>query len=209
MAYPLKDWINLVKNTKGYRFKQKTFYSAHHLGLDITAPLNTPLFCWVSEMTIIESFFGVQGGWTAFVKIPGDERLFRFLHLAMKPKVGTYKLNYVFGFIGNTGAMSRGSHVHIDISKDGLLDLDDLTNFENPEDYFNLINLKPLAIKNMIVKQKGFPAIYALVGNVLIPFTNWEAYKADFEKEPIIELDYSEINKFTKAKGNQITPVKA
>jgi len=61
--------------------------------------------------------------------------------------------------------------------------------------------------KNMIVKEKGKPAIFAVVGRVLIPFLDWKSYQVDFKSEPIIELEASEMAKFTIAKANQITRI--
>lgn len=59
------------------------------------------------------------------------------MHLHKPAKTGKYKEGSIIGYIGNTGAYSLGSHLHIDISKNGILNLKDLKNFEDPELFFS------------------------------------------------------------------------
>lgn len=133
MRYPLDNWKKL---RRGYLFGVPTHYSKFHLGLDVIAPAGTPLYAW-QDLSIVATLYGPQGGNTAFILCNGNKRLFRVMHLQKPAKSGKYKEGQIIGYIGNTGAYSLGSHLHIDISKNGILNLKDLNNFENPESYFN------------------------------------------------------------------------
>lgn len=63
--------------------------------------------------------------------------------------------------------------------------------------------------KNMaMIKQAGNSAVYLQAGEILIPFTNWEAFRSDFPDAKIIEVSAVEFSKFVVAKSNQITPKK-
>lgn len=65
------------------------------------------------------------------------------------------------------------------------------------------INQPPLLTNsnNMFIKERNRPAVYALVGDVLIPFTDWAKFIADFDPKRIIEVDSSEIRKFKISKS--------
>jgi murein DD-endopeptidase MepM/ murein hydrolase activator NlpD len=133
MIYPLKDWKKLKR---GYKFSEKTFYSGFHLGLDVIAPTKTQGYAW-QDLEVTSCVVGKDAGITAFIKCPNNKRLFRLCHLAEMVKVGKYKEGDKLFLVGNTGAMSTGSHLHMDISKNGKLNLKDTTNFEDPEAYFD------------------------------------------------------------------------
>ena len=135
MSYPLTYWKTLKR---GYKFLEPTFYSAHHLGLDIICPIGTQLIAW--DDCTVKSVFGKQGGNQAHVYTDG--KLFRFLHLDKPCKTGKMKAGDVIGKTGNTG-MSTGPHTHCDISKNGKLELTNTKNFIDPEQYFKDINKKP------------------------------------------------------------------
>lgn len=69
-----------------------------------------------------------------------------------------------------------------------------------------IINIAKSLIKDsMILKEKGKPALYAVVGEVLIPFTNYPKFLKDFDPSKIIEVDSAQIAKFKISKDNQIT----
>lgn len=135
MIYPLKEWKTLKR---GYKFGQKTSYSRFHLGLDVIAKEGTPLLAW-QALEIISSYVGKEGGNTALIKCPNNTRLFRIMHLKAKAVPGKYKEGQEIAKIGNTGSLSTGAHLHIDISRDGSLDIFDTGNFEDPEVYFKAI----------------------------------------------------------------------
>jgi murein DD-endopeptidase MepM/ murein hydrolase activator NlpD len=132
MIYPLKDWKNLKR---GYRYRDKTYYNAHHIGLDLIAPQGTPIYAW-QDLTVIKSMVGLEGGNTAWIKVPNNKRMFRLLHLQFKILEGKYKEGQIVAQVGNTGKLSTGAHLHLDISKEGFLTLNNIDSFEDPELYF-------------------------------------------------------------------------
>jgi len=130
--YPLRDW---KKFRRGYRFGSPTFYSKFHLGLDVICPTGTPLYAW--DNCTVKGLVGTEGGNTAWLYTDG--KLFRFLHLKERPQNGKFNKGQKFAVTNNTGK-STGPHVHIDISKNGKLELNNLTNFIDPEKYFASLN---------------------------------------------------------------------
>ncbi len=140
MIYPLKDWKKLKR---GYKFGQKTSYSNFHLGLDIIAPSGTPILAW-QTLDIIDSYYGLDGGNTALIRCPNNKRLFRIMHLQFRARIGRYQEGQEIAKVDNTGRLSTGPHLHIDISKNGKLNLQNLSNFEDPEAYFQSIVEPPV-----------------------------------------------------------------
>lgn len=138
MVYPIKNLNNLKR---GFIFRQlypKSFgslYGKTHLGLDIIAPLGTPIYAW-QDLTVIDSYFGKEGGNTILIKCPNNKRLFRLMHLQFPILIGKYKENQIICQVGNTGNATTGAHLHLDISKNGKLNISDINNFEDPELYF-------------------------------------------------------------------------
>ena len=143
MIYPLQNWNKLKR---GYKFKQKTSYTQFHLGLDVIAVKGTPIYAW-QDLEITKFLVGVDGGNTIWIRCKNNKRLFRIMHLNEPVKTGKYKEGEIIGYIGSTGRLSTGPHAHIDISKDGTLNLQNINNFEDPEAYFLEINKPP---KNLI-----------------------------------------------------------
>lgn len=98
---------------KGYDFGQKTFYSEHHLGVDLVTnktPLELPMDLFEVSYTI-----GKQGGNTV-TGLDIEGYLHRFMHLSeFKTKETTIKAGTTFGISGNTGGLSKGDHLHWDI----------------------------------------------------------------------------------------------
>jgi len=131
--YPLNKWLLYPR---GYRFGQPTFYSDFHLGLDVVCPSGTEIIAW-DDLVVSNALVGAQGGNTIWVK--SDGKLFRLMHLSKPGKTGTYKKGQVIGYTGNTGA-STAPHLHIDISKNGNLELNNHANFIDPEEYFKQLN---------------------------------------------------------------------
>jgi murein DD-endopeptidase MepM/ murein hydrolase activator NlpD len=138
MMYPIKNWVKLKR---GYVFGQKTFYSNFHLGLDVIAPKGTPIVAW-QDLQVINYKYGKEGGNTILVKCANNKRIFRLMHLLKPVNIGIYKEGKTIAMVGNTGSACRGYHLHIDISKNGKLEIYNRLNFENPEKYFTMINSK-------------------------------------------------------------------
>lgn len=198
MRYPINNWEKLKR---GYLFKEKTFYSLHHLGLDVIAPIGTPIYAW-QNLKVIKAMYGPEGGYTIHITCPNNPRLFRCLHMNKAGKVGDYKEGDIIGYVGKTGSLSRGPHLHIDITKNGILNIGNINNFEDPEAYFKAIN--KLNIDSMIVKRKGsqYPALYVLAGSKLLPIaTDWPTYLIEFGDPnkggtKIYELSDTEFKKY-------------
>ncbi len=67
-------------------------------------------------------------------------------------------------------------------------------------------NLTINQINMVMIQLQGSPAIYLPAGDVLIPFTNWDAYKADFASAKIVILSPAEFAKYRVATANIIKP---
>lgn len=138
MINPIKNWPNLPR---GFKFKQiypKSFGSLAgkpHLGLDIVCPSGTPIVAW-TDLSIISSYFGSEGGNTVQIKCPNNPTLFRMCHLQKPGICGKYKQGQIIAYVGNTGSATTGAHLHIDLSKNGILDIYNINNFTDPEVYF-------------------------------------------------------------------------
>jgi murein DD-endopeptidase MepM/ murein hydrolase activator NlpD len=134
MIHPLKSWKTAKR---GYGFGEKTFYSDRHLGLDIIVPEGTEIFA-PCDLKIIYSGNGKQGGKTLHAEF--DDKhcgkiIMRCMHLnELKPK-GKYTESEQIGRTGSTGALCKGPHLHIDLSK-GKVRLKNFNNFIDPEEYF-------------------------------------------------------------------------
>jgi murein DD-endopeptidase MepM/ murein hydrolase activator NlpD len=143
MTFPMKNWLTLKR---GFHFGEPTWYSNFHLGLDVIPQrtlLNLLSWNWLiawQDLQITSAPWGPEGGNTIFIRCPNNKRLFRCMHLAQKGIVGQYKEGQRIGYVGNTGSLTTATHLHIDISKDGILRLNDTKNFEDPEAYFKMIN---------------------------------------------------------------------
>ena len=137
MMYPTKSWKT---QRRGYLFNQKTFYSPHHLGLDVIDKSGTVIYAW-QDLTVTKYSYGIEGGNTIEVKCKNNPYLFRLMHLLHHVKPGNYKEGAVLAQIGNTGTKTTGSHLHIDISKNGKVELNNLNNFLDPEKYFSSLKI--------------------------------------------------------------------
>lgn len=138
MKYPINNWPNLKR---GFLFGQKypksfgKLAGKPHLGLDVVCNSGTPIIAW-QDLEVIKFMIGQEGGNTIWVKCPNNSRMFRLMHLLNPVKVGKYKEGQGLALVGNSGSASSGPHLHIDISKNGILELNDFSNFEDPEAYF-------------------------------------------------------------------------
>lgn len=136
MIFPLKKWNSLKR---GYLFRQPTFYSKHHLGLDLIARKGTPVYAPCDGR--VETYIGKEGG--NIVEFYFNKYIMRVLHLSKFGNRGKVKEGDIIGYVGNTGLLSRGSHAHIDISKNKV-DIYNIDNFIDPEVFFSKINDKDM-----------------------------------------------------------------
>jgi murein DD-endopeptidase MepM/ murein hydrolase activator NlpD len=202
MIYPL---VNLPKLKKGYIFGQKASYTSRHLGTDYIVVKGTPVYA-PTDCEIIVSGVFEQGGNTmhaSFVDMKHGKLIMRFMHLSQLGRKGNYKEGEILGYTGKTGKLGNGAHLHLDISKNAV-DLKEFNNFIDPEEFFRRVE----KVNNMITYQKeGDPKIYALVGNVLIPFDiSWETYKAEFENAEIKVLQKVDFDKLKISQAVKIVP---
>lgn len=127
--FPLK-----VRKVGGYTFGQRTWYTAHHLGVDYAAIKGTALFAPFNG-TIVSQMRGVQGGNTILFHPDGKDEVIRFMHLdRFVTKGGRVKEGDLIAYTGNTGAMTTGAHLHLDVSKHAL-NIYNFGNFLDPEKY--------------------------------------------------------------------------
>lgn len=203
MIYPIKNWPTAKR---GYRFGEKTFYSPHHLGVDHVIPIGTEIFA-PCDCEIIYARSGVQGGktiWISFVDSELGQLIIRFMHLDRMMAKGKYKEGEVIGYSGNTGKYTTGPHLHTDISL-SKVKIKDFNNFIDPEKYFSKINLQN---DMRTYKKIGEEKIYALVGNILIPFdVALETYEKEFGEMKVVILSEKEFGKYKIADGVRIGEV--
>lgn len=124
---PLKNWDNLKR---GYTFREKTNYSANHLGLDLICPTGTPVLApFKGRVTTV---VGKEGGNTVWFYY--QDVIMRMMHLSSFGKTGEVNEGDIIGAVGSTGSLSTGPHLHIDISKNNV-NINIITNFLDPETY--------------------------------------------------------------------------
>lgn len=181
MTTPIDNWFKLKR---GYRFGVKTSYNDFHLGLDVSAPVGTPVIA-PADGKIIFSANGEQGGNTLWYEF--GNYVMRVLHLRELPLINSYIKGQVIGYTGNTG-MSTGPHAHIDISHKPF-DLNNKNNFIDPELFFNTMKQKILILRQTDVKD-GIDKTKEFV-------------KVNTNGELILDVTFKNINKVFKLQNIQ------
>lgn len=186
MITPLKNWKSLKR---GYKFRQRTFYSKHHLGLDLICERGTPIYAPCDGF--VRTMTGFQGGKTIWFYF--EEIIMRVLHLAEFQKTGKVRGGDIIGSVGNTGVLTRGDHAHIDLSKNKV-DIHDINNFLDPETFFSKINNKKMTNVKLIrngeeigfyVPSKSPEALIDKAMNFGIEIPLTESGDVDWAKLPI------------------------
>jgi len=124
---PIYNWDSVAR---GYRFKQKTWYSTYHLGLDLITPVGIPVMAPFDGTSMVGSF--IQGG--NVVNYSANGYVFRFMHLSSIVKTGSCKAGDIIGYTGNSGTFTSGPHLHVDISK-GSVQVNNINNFVDPDTF--------------------------------------------------------------------------
>lgn len=124
---PVSNWNSVGR---GYRFKEKTWYSPYHLGLDLMTPSWTPLYAPFDGYSSNGSF--TQGG--NVINFTCNGLVMRFMHLAKISKLGQVKEGEIIGYTGNSGTLTTGAHLHVDISR-GTVQINNINNFIDPETF--------------------------------------------------------------------------
>lgn len=126
MINPIKD----QPKKYGYKFRQKTWYSKYHFGVDYILPKGSPVYAPVSG--IAKHFTGSQSGTAVYLQ--GDDgKIHRLMHMSKRACKDNERVEegQLIGYVGSTG-MSTGSHLHWDVyNGKGLR----IQNFVDPEDY--------------------------------------------------------------------------
>lgn len=124
--FPLKD-----NKIVGYAFGVPTFYNSFHKGADY-GKLGDEIYAPFDGKAV--KTWGPEGGNTILFYPKEKIEMIRFLHCSKILKTGECKEGDIIGIVGETGK-ARGAHVHIDISKSGKLELNNISNFIDPETY--------------------------------------------------------------------------
>lgn len=135
MRYPLKNW---KKIKRGYKFGEKTFYSARHLGTDYLVPSGTPVFAPMNCEVMRAGNFP-EGGNTihvSFSKRGQGKLVMRCMHLSKMSAKGKYGAGEILGYTGNTGRLTKGPHLHLDLSRNKVM-TKNFQNFTDPERFFD------------------------------------------------------------------------
>jgi putative endonuclease len=147
MQYPLKNWKHVLR---GYKFGEKTFYSPRHLGADYTVPKGTPVFAPADCEIFLAGDFP-EGGKTFHAKFSArgyGQIVMRCMHLQKMFPMGKYTAGDILGFTGNTGKLTTGQHLHIDLSR-GSVKLKNFKNFIDPENFFSKMCARPASKSNL------------------------------------------------------------
>jgi len=166
MIYPIK---NFQSYKLGYTFGQPTYYSPHHLGVDIICPSWTPIYSPTKGIvdTVVN---GTQGGVTLHFRDENDY-VWRFMHLTKAEAThgwGKLEEGRLICYSGNTGSLVGNTpHVHIDISKHSV-QINNFSNFIDPLLYLkeHTMSYKP----NSIIFSKADKEFYWVKsdGNTLL-----------------------------------------
>lgn len=125
--YPVAKWNEYGR---GYLFKQPTFYSSAHLGLDVSTPTGTPVYAPFAGSVRINSF--PEGG--NVLEFSANGLIHRAMHLQKIVKTGSVNEGDLIAYTGNTGTLSTSPHIHWDISK-GSVQVNNINNFIDPETF--------------------------------------------------------------------------
>jgi len=196
MRFPLNQRV-----VSGYKFWQKTTYSAHHLGTDYRASIGTPVYA-PTDGTIIYTGWGNQGGWWLYFK-DSNGRIWRFAHLSkFHKRSGSVKEGTLIATTGNTGALTTSPHLHIDIWKKPV-NLSSYTkgDLEDPEVYIKVTQGAVMDYKFYMTPDTGKTIFAFIKDKFLYAYTDWNKYLKDsggdsqlknvkmVNKLPVTEID--------------------
>lgn len=107
--YPINNYKYV---RRGYTHGQKTTYSNFHLGVDLIVPTGTPIYAPTD--CVVTTSVGTEGGNTIYATFNG--LVMRCLHLSKFAQKGNAKKGQIIGYSGNTGSLTTGPHIHLDLS---------------------------------------------------------------------------------------------
>ena len=107
-----------ITSTYGMRIHPVYGYEKMHTGVDMAAPLNTPIYASRAGV-VVWAGWGSTGGW--WVKVDhGDGFATTYLHMTRYVvKIGDFvEAGQILGYMGSTG-VSTGSHLHFGVMYNG------------------------------------------------------------------------------------------
>ncbi|WP_121514938.1 MULTISPECIES: M23 family metallopeptidase [unclassified Petrotoga] len=104
-----------ISSLYGYRIHPITKEYSFHKGIDLAAPIGTPVFCVEAGKV---KFVGENGGYGLMVEIESSNGSYVYGHLS---QINVYEGQYVekgemIARVGNTG-LSTGPHLHFEVKK--------------------------------------------------------------------------------------------
>ncbi|PNR93448.1 MULTISPECIES: M23 family metallopeptidase [unclassified Petrotoga] len=104
-----------ISSLYGYRIHPITKEYSFHKGIDLAAPIDTPVFCVEAGEV---KFVGENGGYGLMVEIESSNGSYVYGHLS---QINVYEGQYVekgemIARVGNTG-LSTGPHLHFEVKK--------------------------------------------------------------------------------------------
>jgi murein DD-endopeptidase MepM/ murein hydrolase activator NlpD len=104
-----------ISSLYGYRVHPITKEYSFHKGIDLAAPIGTPVFCVEAGKV---KFVGENGGYGLMVEIESSNGSYVYGHLS---QINVYEGQYVekgemIARVGNTG-LSTGPHLHFEVKK--------------------------------------------------------------------------------------------
>ena len=182
----------------GYRHGQRTWYGVRHRGIDLSCPKWTPIYAPASG-TILNIKKSWKGG-NELVIGHADDVVSYMCHIVDEGyRVGVrehVEPGQIIAYVGNTGALTTGAHLHWHIYIDGVV--------SDPALYFTNNNIN-MAVKNLADQQKK-KLNDLLNGNVVVGYevTTGKFYEIkDNKKEEFTEAEL--IRRHFMAAGNKAT----
>lgn len=188
---------------------QRAFNMLGHNGLDITAPLGTPIVAIADGFLVERLSKPTNYGLRITQEIDlGDKKLWatygHFDRFAVDQEFSFYTKKVpisrgdIIGYVDSTG-FSTGDHLHLSVYEldKNLSKLFPNNGYSGAVDPLKYFKDEP----NMIVyKKTGEATLYFAVGNVLIPFaTDYASYLKEFGQAVVVELPVGEFIKFKVA----------
>ncbi len=114
--WPVTSYI-----TSSYGYRPNPFTGVHqfHTGLDIGAPMGTPIKAAMSGMVIATGYDNISGNHVVITHHSGYRTLYAHLSV-IRVKAGSYvRTGDRIGDVGSTG-LSTGPHLHFTVYKNGV-----------------------------------------------------------------------------------------
>ena len=112
------DWPVRGRITSGYGYRRSPFGRGVHDGLDIAAPMGTPIRAAMAGRVESVGYDNVYGNFVIVKHSEGYKTLYGHLE-SYEARSGAYvDTDTVIGYVGNTG-QSTGPHLHFTVYKDG------------------------------------------------------------------------------------------